>query len=90
LGDIVGHCPLPTLHAVSALGTRLCFYSVDTTDLATAEILPLPIACHPTRVNDYTPAGRWEYDIMKVRGEAKLRAVIHEVLQECVALFANA
>ena len=37
LGDgwaIVGRCPLPTLHAVSALGTLLSFYCVDTTGLA--------------------------------------------------------
>jgi hypothetical protein len=31
---IVGRCPLPTLHAVSALGTLLSFYCVDTTGLA--------------------------------------------------------
>jgi hypothetical protein len=90
MGDLAGHCPIPTLHAVSAMGTRLCFYSVDTTDLATAEILPLPIALHPTRVNDYAPAGRWEYDVMEERGETKLRAVIQEVLLGCAALSANA
>jgi hypothetical protein len=89
MGDLAGHCPLPTLHAISAMGTRLCFYSVDTTDLATAEILPVPIVRHSTRVNDYAPAERWEYDVMEEGGETNLRAVIQEVLQGCAALPAN-
>jgi hypothetical protein len=90
IGDIVQDCPLPTLHAISALGTRLCFYSMDTIDAPDEDILPLQIARHPTRVNDYAPAVRWEYDVMEERGEAKLRAVIQEVLQGCAALSANA
>jgi len=90
MGDLAGNCPLPTLHAVSALGTRLCFYRLDTTDLANSDILPLPIARHPTRVNDYAPAARWEYDVMEERGEAKLRTVIQEVIEGCATLAANA
>jgi hypothetical protein len=86
IGDLAERWPLRTLHAISALGTRLCFYSVDTTDLANAEILPLPIAPHPTRINNCAPAERWEYNIMEEGGEAKLRAVIQDVLQGCVTL----
>lgn len=86
IGDLAERWPLRTLHAISALGTRLCFYSIDTTDLANAEILPLPTAPHPTRVNNCAPAERWEYDIMEEKGEAKLRAVVQDVLQGCVTL----
>jgi len=87
MGDLAGNCPLPTLHAVSALGTRLCFYRLDTMDLANPDILPLPIAHHPTGVNDYAPAAGWEYDVM---GKAKLRTVIQEVIEGCTTLAANA
>lgn len=90
MGDLAEDCPLPTLHAMSALGTRLCFYRLDTTDLANSGILPLPIARHPTRVNDYAPAELWEYDVMEERGEEKLRTVIQEVIEECTTLAANA
>ena len=84
----MGSCPLPKLHAISALGTRLCLYHMDTAD-PNAEILPLAILRHPTRVNDYSPAERWGYDIMEERGETKLREVFREVLKGCAALRAN-
>jgi len=82
MGDLVGHCPLPTMHAVSAIGTALCFYSLDTAD-ANGEILPLRIT-----YDDYTwaPANQWEYNILGEGGEAKLWAIIEEVLQGCAAL----
>jgi len=85
IGDLAGHCPLRTMHAVSALGTALCFYSLNTAD-DDGEILPLQIPQHPTKLNDYAPANRWEYNILGEGGEAKLRAIIEEVLQGCAAL----
>jgi len=89
MGDLVGHCPLPTMHAVSILGTALCFYSLDTAD-ANAPILPLRISQHPTKLTDCAPANRWEHNILAEKGEAKLRAIIEEVLQGCAALPADA
>jgi len=41
LGDLVDRCPIPTLHAVSAIGTRLCFYTLN--QGPNAEIVPLNI-----------------------------------------------
>ena len=44
--DLAENCPLDILHAVSALGTRLCFYNLDVKSRA-AKIDPPKIACDP-------------------------------------------
>ncbi|KAF9514296.1 hypothetical protein BS47DRAFT_1453681, partial [Hydnum rufescens UP504] len=46
LADIVHECLIPTLHAVSAMGTRLCFYHVGTAAIP-KEIIPHNIPRHP-------------------------------------------
>ena len=66
LGDLAGRRPLPTLRGVSAIGTKLCFYTIDK---ATVEMTPKQIARHPTRVNDIAPAHRW--DVTSLRQEAR-------------------
>jgi hypothetical protein len=78
-------CPIPTLHAVSALGTKLCFYQVDTTT-DEPEILPRAITRRPTVVNDTAPQKRWDCDILEPRGEAKFRQVVDEIKAECAKL----
>ncbi|EMD38600.1 hypothetical protein CERSUDRAFT_49068 [Gelatoporia subvermispora B] len=87
LSDLAGQCPIPMLHAVSAMGTRLCFYSLDTTD-PNANILPLAIQRHPTRVSDTAPAERWDCDVLDAQGEARLLAVVEEIKQACAQLIA--
>ncbi|KIJ47999.1 hypothetical protein M422DRAFT_163242 [Sphaerobolus stellatus SS14] len=68
--DLVGkNLPLETLYAVSALGTKLCFYSLDTTD-NNAEIVPAAIPRRPTRMNDTATEDRWDYDILEPVGGA--------------------
>ncbi|KIK29676.1 hypothetical protein PISMIDRAFT_88474, partial [Pisolithus microcarpus 441] len=62
-------CPIPTLHAVSAVGTRLFFYHLDTTNV--------PLA------NDTAPVERWDYDVLDVNGEARLHAVVDEMKEAC-------
>ncbi|KAM6489200.1 hypothetical protein JOM56_015370 [Amanita muscaria] len=69
--DLAEHCPLDTLHAVSALGTRLCFYSLDVKNRA-ARIDPPRIDRDPDMVNDYSPAERWNRDVLEASGEDKL------------------
>jgi len=86
--QLVAQCPLQTLHAVSVLGTSLCFYSLDTRD-TNGKILPLKIPRHPTVVNDYAPENQWEYDVLGEEGEAKLRDIIVEVSQGCADLLAD-
>jgi len=82
--DVVATCPLETLYAVSALGGRLCFYSLDTTD-SDAEIMPA-IPRHPTKMNDTAPADRWACDILESTGEERLRQIVQKIIQECAAL----
>ncbi|KAK1230032.1 hypothetical protein PQX77_006889 [Marasmius sp. AFHP31] len=87
LGDLAygGHCPLPILHGVSAMGRQLCFYTLVTGN-QDADITPPAIPRHATRITDTAPAARWNYDILDATGEAKLRAVVDEIKQGCAVL----
>ncbi|KAF8554396.1 hypothetical protein OG21DRAFT_1412610 [Imleria badia] len=82
LDDLADQCPISTLHGVSAMGTRLCFYHLDTTDVE-ADIMPLNIPRHPTRVSDTAPIERWDCDLLDVVGEARLRAVVDSIKAAC-------
>ena len=84
-GLLSATCPIDTLHAVSAFGTKLAFYSLDTGD-KDAEIVPLAIARHLTRVCDTVPADRWNYDILEAEGEALFLAVVDEIKGKCTLL----
>ena len=65
------------------MGTRLCFYHLDTTDLA-ADIIPLDnVPRHPTRVNDTAPMERWDCDVLDTEGGARLRAVVDSIKAAC-------
>ncbi|KAK0243225.1 hypothetical protein EDD85DRAFT_878153, partial [Armillaria nabsnona] len=84
--DVVSpYCPIPRLHAVCAIETRLCFYQRDTTD-EEAEIEQLAISRHPTRVSDTAPEKRWDYDVLDAEGEEKFRSIVEEVKEECAKL----
>jgi hypothetical protein len=78
-------CPLPTLYAISAMGTALCFYSLKTKK-QDAEIAPMNILRHPTRMSDVAPKDRWDLDILTAEGENKLRAVVEEIKQASKSL----
>ncbi|KAI6104768.1 hypothetical protein EDD16DRAFT_1887848 [Pisolithus croceorrhizus] len=82
LGDFADQCPIPTLHAVSAMGTRLCFYQLDTTN-ASAEIVPRSILQDPIRVTDTAPAEWWDCDILDANGEERLRVVVDLIKEAC-------
>ena len=71
-------CPLETLYAASALGPKLCFYSLDAKDNG-AEIMPRAIPRRPTRLNDTAPADGWDCDLLVPAGERRLREVMHKV-----------
>ena len=75
-------CPLKVLHAISAMGTKLCFYSMDT-EVNDAEILPIAIPRHPTRVNNCAPAERWSCDVLELEGERRLREVVDYIKAGC-------
>ncbi|CAA7260940.1 unnamed protein product [Cyclocybe aegerita] len=78
MGDLVEFCPLRTLYAVSALETKLCFYNLDPRD-ENAEIVPLAIPRHATRLNDTAPATRWGYDILEPSREERFRKIVEEI-----------
>jgi len=56
--------PWPLFTALSAIGTKLCFYTIDK---ATMEMIPEQIARHMTRVDDIAPANRWHCDILETK-----------------------
>jgi hypothetical protein len=75
-------CPIPTLHAISAMGTVLRFYSVDTR-LPNARVIPPSIPCDS---DDRAPKETWNLDVLTVPGEQKLCAIVEEIKQACAAL----
>ncbi|KAI0830712.1 hypothetical protein BC628DRAFT_1355272 [Trametes gibbosa] len=85
MNDLAALYPLSTLHAVSALGTGMCFYTLDTGD-EEAEISPVAIPTHPTKMNDTAPATRWGCDLLQPEGERRLREVADEIKAACVAI----
>jgi len=73
LADVV---ELPVIHGVSALGTRLCFYSYTRDD----NVLDPPrIPPDVERMNDVAPAARWNFDILSDEGVARMTHVANEV-----------
>ncbi|PBL03018.1 hypothetical protein ARMGADRAFT_1110771 [Armillaria gallica] len=85
ISDLCAYCPISRLHAVRAVETQLCFYQRDTTDKE-AEIEPLAISRHPTRVNDTAPEKGWDYDVLDAEGEEKFRSIVEEIKEECAKL----
>ena len=75
-------CPLPTLYAVSAMGTRLCFYSKPRNGRLTPHRIPLD----PDLMLDIAPRERWDCDILEEGGVQRLQAVVEEIKQGCSAL----
>ena len=73
LADVV---ELPVIHGVSALGSRLCFYSYTRDD----NVLDPPrIPPDVERMNDVAPAARWNFDILSDEGVARMTHVANEV-----------
>lgn len=81
----IAECPLPVFHAVSAFGTRLCFYRMHHDQ----EIQP-PFICDSEsatlRVTGLVPQNGWDCDILKEEGEKRFKSTIEEIKQACAAL----
>ncbi|KAK0244696.1 hypothetical protein EDD85DRAFT_760518, partial [Armillaria nabsnona] len=80
--DVRRYCPIPTLHGVSAIGTRLCFYRLDRTQVR-LQIMPPTIPSDSLFAIDTAPEERWDCSVLDSEGEAKLRAVVDEIKQAC-------
>ncbi|KAF8332513.1 hypothetical protein F5887DRAFT_996703 [Amanita rubescens] len=58
-------CPIPVLHGISAMGTRLCFYTKPRYDA----ILPQQIPANTGTMTDTAPPERWNCDLLEREGE---------------------
>lgn len=81
LRDLVGICPLSKLRGVSAIGTKLCFYTADD-----RTITPPRIVADDQFTIDTAPRERWDCDVLEAEGAARLKAVVHEIQQACAQL----
>ena len=84
--DVLHHtddCPTPTLHAISAMGTKVRFYKLNREE---GEIKPLALPEYSAKVNDTALTEDWGCDIVEVGAEDRLRAVVDEIMQACAAM----
>lgn len=77
--DLRATCPLPTLHAVSAFGTKLCFYNAK----AGWSIAPPKIPPHAELMSDTAPQSRWDCDLTEDEGAIRLKEVVNEIRNQC-------
>ncbi|KAF8326229.1 uncharacterized protein EI90DRAFT_3031220 [Cantharellus anzutake] len=79
--DLIEYWHIPTLYAVSAMGTRLCFFSKQPGQ-PIVPITPLSSIDETKTV----PEEHWSYDILEEEGEQKFRAMVEETQQAYAAL----
>ncbi|PCH39847.1 hypothetical protein WOLCODRAFT_161917 [Wolfiporia cocos MD-104 SS10] len=80
--DIHGDCSLPVLHAVSAMGTRLCFYQKP----QVGPVQPPFIETDPSFESDTAPRERWDCDILEEEGMQRIQAVVEDIKQGCAVI----
>ncbi|PWW74186.1 hypothetical protein C7212DRAFT_299163 [Tuber magnatum] len=74
---------IDTLYGISALGTRLCVYTIPR---ESGDIEPRAIVENPDRVTDTAPEGHWNIDILDPEGEKRVRDVVACVKAMCPEL----
>ncbi|RPA96093.1 hypothetical protein L873DRAFT_1616262, partial [Choiromyces venosus 120613-1] len=67
---------IETLYGASAMGTKLCLYTLD---MASRWLKPYVIDSNPEFLTDTAPADRWNVDIMTPEGEERLREVVRHI-----------
>ncbi|KAG9028308.1 hypothetical protein FRB95_006612 [Tulasnella sp. JGI-2019a] len=85
LGDLREMCPIPTLHAISAFGTAICFYSINT-KVQRPVITSHGIPRDRIVSNDTAPRDRWNYDVLEADGEARVRELVDSIRAACAAI----
>jgi hypothetical protein len=86
LRDLVGQCPLSNLRGVSAIGTKLCFYTArQTGNNLTVE--PQRIPADPQLTTDTAPQSRWDVDVLEEDGFIRLTEVVSMIKKECETLY---
>ncbi|KAK7027079.1 hypothetical protein R3P38DRAFT_2941560 [Favolaschia claudopus] len=84
LVDLGSESPLTVLHAVSAIGTKLCFYTY--TKSSSEPISPPGIPYDRIRVNDVAPREWWSTDVLEAEGEQRFREVTERIKRDCEQL----
>ena len=74
--------PLPTLYAISAMGTKICIYAKP----RDGRLAPRRIPSDSEELLDVAPKERWNYDILEADGIEKFKAIVEEIKQGCAAL----
>ncbi|RPA96080.1 hypothetical protein L873DRAFT_1262723 [Choiromyces venosus 120613-1] len=75
-GRLFEDVEIETLYGASAMGTKLCLYTLD---MASRRLEPNAIPRNPEFGNDTAPADRWNVDIMTPEGEERLREVVRDI-----------
>jgi hypothetical protein len=81
--DLRADLAIPTLHGVSAFGTRLCFYRYEK---ESRQLQPLMIQPNLNSLTDVAPANLWNFDVLEAEGANRLRAVVDHVKQLCAQI----
>lgn len=71
---------IPTLHGISAFGTRLSFYEYNA---ATCMLRPEVIRSDPSYLSDVAPIGHWDCDVLQHEGADRLKSVAEKVKEMC-------
>jgi hypothetical protein len=74
---------LPTLHGISAFGTRLSFYEYDK---ETCTLQPELIQSDLAILTDVAPIDRWDCDVLQQEGANRLRDVAEKIKEMCARL----
>lgn len=79
--DLLPYCPLPTLYALSAFGTRLAFYTVT----SESAILPARATAsdNADKYNEGASADWWDCDLMEDDGAIRLKEVVNKIRNQC-------
>lgn len=81
--DLLPYCPFRTLHALSAFGTRLAFYTVT----PESPILPAKAAPSEFPTTGGTPADWWDCDLLEDDGATRLKEVVNEIRMQGEKLY---
>ena len=72
-------CPLPTLHAISAFGTKLCLYKTCPGHSDPSYILADPRLDIETKGKKLVPEECWQTDILDKDGERVVKGVAQDI-----------
>ena len=81
--DLADRVDIPILYGMSALGSKVCFYTYDK---GTKSLSPEVIKGDQNLIFDTAPADHWSLDITTPDGEKELRRVVMHVKAMCAQL----